>query len=93
MTARNEPSDASTARKMTSKAAAILALTSALAGGTGGVAMRPIFSTTDAYITKADLADALTPMNAKLEKIETALTDLHAEAAVARYEREHRSAP
>ncbi len=45
----------------------------------------PMIHTTDAYITKADLADALTPMTAKLEKIETALTDLHAEAAVACY--------
>jgi hypothetical protein len=64
---------------------------SALAGGTGGVAMTPIFRTADAYITKADLAEALTPMNAKLEKIETALIDLHAEAAVARYARERRA--
>ena len=83
----------STAPKMNSKAATIIALAAALAGGTGGVVIRPMVRTSDAYITKADLAEALTPMNAKLEKIETALTDLHAEAAVARYEREHRSAP
>ncbi len=75
------------------KVTAIVALVAALIGGGGGIAVTPMIRTTDAYITKADLADALTPMNAKLEKIETALTDLHAEAAVARYAREHSEMP
>ena len=86
------PQNTAPAAKAAPKATAIVALIAALAGGTGGIVIRPMVRTSDAYITKADLAEALTPMNAKLEKIETALIDLHAEAAVARYEREHRSA-
>ncbi len=72
------------------KFTAIIALVAALLGGGGGIAVTPMIRTSAAYVTKDDLADALTPMNAKLEKIESALTDLHAEAAVARYDREHR---
>ncbi len=61
----------------------------ALLGGSGSIAVTPTIRTNAAYVTKEDLADALTPMNAKLEKIESALTDLHAGAAVARYEHDH----
>lgn len=74
------------------KTTATIALIAALLGGGGGVALTPHMSQPDA-VSKADLKDALTPINGKLASIEAAITDLRAEAAVARYEREHRPTP
>jgi hypothetical protein len=74
------------------KATAIIALAAALLGGGGGVALTPRTTGTDS-VSKADVNDALAQINTKLEHIESAITELRAEAAVSRYEREHRRTP
>jgi hypothetical protein len=71
------------------KSAALIALAAALAGGTGGVVISPRMAAADT-LTRQELSDALGPIVAKLEAIEMRVTALGEEAAVARYEREHR---
>ena len=74
------------------KSTAIIALAAALLGGGGGVALTPRTNGTDS-VSKADMNEALSPINTKLEHIENAITELRAEAAVSRFEREHRRTP
>lgn len=75
----------------TVKTTALVALIAALLGGTGGIAITPRVND-PALVTKDDLREILAPVNAKLSQIESAVSDLRAEAAVARYERDHRIA-
>jgi hypothetical protein len=69
---------------------ALIALAAALLGGTGGAVITP-HANNSALVTKEDLREILAPVNTKLSQIETAVSDLRAEAAVTRYEREHRT--
>ena len=77
-----------------SKSAVIIALVAALLGGTGGVAITPLMkeSAGAAYITKADLGDALAPILSQLAAIQKDVMQLREEVAVARYAREHPAA-
>lgn len=81
---RTEP-----APRAVTKSTAIIALIAALLGGTGGIVITPRTSSTDS-VSKADMNEALSPINTKLEHIENAIADLRAEAAVSRFEREQR---
>ena len=74
------------------KTAALIALVAALAGGTGGVALSPRVLAAD-VLTRQEFDEALTRVVAKLENIEQRVAELREEAAVARYEREHRGRP
>lgn len=91
MTARSQTSEARPAG-VTGKAATLLALAAALAGGTGGFAITPMVRTPDAYVTKTDLAEALSPIASDLKEIRGDVTNLREEVAVARYAREHAAA-
>ena len=71
---------------------ALVALVAALLGGSGGAALMP-YANNAGLVSKDDMNAAVMRIEAKLERIEIAITELHAEAAVARYEREHRVAP
>ena len=65
------------------------ALLSLVLGCTGGVTITPLVSSSD-LVRKDDLRDALAPVVAQLADIQRDVASLKAEAAVSRYERDHR---